>query len=229
LIKRLLIVLLILVGLAALADRFVASAAGDGAAAEVRRSSRADSAEVKFHGFPFATQAIRGRFDRVDVVARDVPESGLTLTRIDATFTGVRLDLENALAGEISGVPTDSAAATVRVSYADLNAWLRERGNVSVSWGATGAVVAGEINVRGASVSARGVASAAVNDKGVVLRVTEATAEGVQIPKSALGLLSVQLNLGDLPFGIKLTSARADRDGILIRGTATGIVIPTRR
>jgi len=94
---------------------------------------------------------------------------------------------------------------------------------------ATGAVVAGEINVRGASVSARGVASAAVNDKGVVLRVTEATAEGVQIPKSALGLLSVQLNLGDLPFGIKLTSARADRDGILIRGTATGIVIPTRR
>jgi hypothetical protein len=37
LIKRLLIVLLILVGLAALADRFVASAAGDGAAAEVRR------------------------------------------------------------------------------------------------------------------------------------------------------------------------------------------------
>jgi hypothetical protein len=229
LIKRLLIVLLILLGLAALADRFVASAAGDGAAAEVRRSTRADSADVTFHGFPFAAQAIRGRFDRVDVVARDVPESGLTLTRIDATFTGVRLELDKALAGEISGVPTDAATATVRVSYADLNAWLRERGPLSVAWGASGAVVSGKINVRGATVSGVGVASAAVNAKGVVLRVTEATAEGVQIPKSALGLLSVQLNLSDLPFGIKLTSAKADRDGLLVRGTATGIVIPTRR
>jgi hypothetical protein len=228
LIKRLLVILLILLGLAALADRFVASAAGDGAAAEVRRSSRADSADVKFHGFPFATQAIRGRFDRVDVVARDVPESGLTLTRIDATFTGVRLDLDKALAGEISGVPTDSASATVRVSYADLNAWLRQRGNLSVAWGATGAVVSGTINVRGVSLAARGVGSASVNDKGVVIRVTEASAAGVAVPKAALGLLSVQLNLSDLPFGIKLTSAKADRDGLLIRGTATGIVIPTR-
>jgi hypothetical protein len=226
--KRLLIALVLLVALAAAADRFVARTAGDATAAQVRRATKArGGVDVTFNGFPFVTQALRGRFDSVDVTARDVPESGLTITQVDARFTGVRLDLGKALSGEVAGVPTDDAQATVRISYADLNAWLRSRGDLEVNGDTGRPVVSGRIRVRGATIDASGTASAVVRGSSILLTVKEATAGGVKIPAAGLRLLAIELKLPDLPFGITLTSVNSDRDGLEIMGTATGLVIPT--
>jgi hypothetical protein len=227
--KRLLIVLLVLVGLAAVADRFVARVAGDATGAQIRQSVKSrDDADVRFNGFPFVTQALRGRFDSVDVTARDVPQEGLTLSRIDAHFTGVRLKLGDALNGEVAGVPTDRAQATVRISYADLNEWLRSHGDLSVKGDTGRPVVTGRIRVRGVELTASGSAAAQVRGDSVFLRVTEATANGIKVPAAALRLLTIELKLPDLPFGITLTGIAADREGLLIKGTATGLIIPTR-
>lgn len=228
--KRLLIVLLVLLGLAALADRFIARAAGDAAGAQIRRAVKTpDDAEVRFNGFPFVTQAVRGRFESVDITARDMPQNGLTVTRIDAHFTGVQIKLDQALNGEVVGVPTEAARATVRISYDDLNAFLRGRpGSLGVS-GTTGRpVVSGRIRVRGVELSASGTAAAQVRGSSIVLRVTQATAEGRAVPAAALRLLTVELRLPELPFGIELTSVTAERDALVVRGTAEGLVIPTR-
>jgi hypothetical protein len=229
--KRLLIVLLILVGLAALADRFLARAAGDAAGAQIRRAVRTpEDADVRFNGFPFVTQAMSGHFESVDVTARDVPQNGLTVTRIEAHFTGVRINFSKALNGEVAGVPTDRARATVRISYDDLNTFLRRRpGALSVSGSGNGrAQVSGRIRVRGAELDASGTAAAQIRDGSVVLRVTQATAEGRAVPAAALPLLTVELRLPELPFGIALSRVTAERDGLVIDGTAKGLVIPTR-
>lgn len=228
--KRLLIVLLILVGLAALADRFLARAAGDAAGTQIRRAvDSPEDAEVRFNGFPFVTQAMRGHFESVDVTARDVPQAGLTVTRIEAHFTGVRINFSKALNGEVAGVPTDRARATVRISYDDLNAFLGRRpGRLNVSGESGKSVVSGQIRVRGAELDASGTAAAQIRDGAVVLRVTQATAEGRAVPAAALPLLTVELRLPDLPFGIALTGVTAERDALVITGSAKGLVIPTR-
>jgi hypothetical protein len=228
--KRLLIVLLVLVGLAALADRFVARAAGDAAGAQIRRAVKSpDDADVRFNGFPFVTQAVRGRFESVDITARDVPQAGLTVTRIDAHFTGVRIKLGKALNGEVAGVPTDGARATVRISYDDLNSFLRRRpGSLTVSGASGRPVVSGRIRVRGAELDASGTAAAQIRGSSIVLRVTQATADGRAVPAAALPLLTVELRLPELPFGIALTGVTAERDALVVKGTAEGLVIPTR-
>lgn len=227
--KRLLIVLLVLLGLAALADRFVARVAGDAAGAQIRRALKTpDDAEVKFNGFPFVTQAVRGRFDSVEVTARDVPQDGLTVTRIESTFTGVRLKLGEALNGEVAGVPTDEAQATVRISYDDLNAWLRRRGDLTVTSQGNRAVISGRIRVRGQTLDAKGTATATVRRDAILLRVQSATANGTKVPAAALPLLTIELKLPGLPFGITLTSVTADSDALVVRGKAKNLVIPTR-
>ena len=228
--KRLLVVLAVLVGLLAMADRFMASAAGDAAGGQVRRAARTpDDADVTFRGFPFVTQALAGRFTRVDVVARDVPVQGLTLDRVDARFDGVRVKLGKALAGELAAVPTDGAAATARLTYDDLNTYLRRRGSLTVSPSGEQLQVTGQVRVNGALISGRGIARVVLRPGSIVLQVTSAAANGVAIPAPAARLLTVTVPIEGMPFGMALQSVDVDDEALVLRGTAAGIVVPTKK
>jgi hypothetical protein len=227
--KRLLIVLLVLLGLAAAADRFVAGAAERAAADQVRKTTKSTGdTDVKFHGFPFLTQAVRGRFEQVDVTVRGVPESGLSVTRIDAQFTGVRLSLGKAVSGELAAVPTDGATARVRLSYADLNAYLRRRGTIRVSGSAGRLAVSGQVRVRGALVTANGFATARLRPGSLVIQTTEAAVNGVAAPAAAVRALTVTVPLAALPFGIELEAVEVADDALVVVGSARSIVIPTK-
>lgn len=228
--KRVLIVLAILLGLAAMADRFMAGAAGDAAGGQVRRAVKTPAdASVKFRGFPFVTQALRGRFQRIDVVARDVPVQGLTLDRVDARFTGVRVKLGDALAGELQAVPTDKAAATARLTFDNLNSYLRRRGSLTVAPAGDQVVVTGQVRVNGALIAGKGNARVVVRPGSLVLQVTSASANGIGIPAAAARLLTVTVPTAGLPFGMVLQSVAVTADALVLRGTAEGIVIPTPR
>ncbi len=227
--KRLLIVLLVLLGLAAAADRFVASAAEKAAGDQVRNSTQStEDADVKFHGFPFLTQAVRGRFQQVDVTVRGVPQSGLSISRIDAQFTGLRLSLGKAVSGELAAVPTDGASARVRLSYADLNAYLRRRGSIRVSGTGGRLAVTGQVRVRGALVTANGFATARLRPGSLVVQTTEASVNGVAAPAAAVRALTVTVPLTDLPFGIELQAVEVADDALIVIGSARSIVIPTK-
>lgn len=228
--KRLLIVLAILLGLAALADRFLASAAGDAAGGQVRRAVHTQgNATVNFRGFPFVTQALGGRFRQVDVVARDVPAGGLTLARVDARFTGVRLEVGKALVGELAAVTTNKAAATARLTYADLNDYLRRRGSLSVSASGGQLWVTGQVRVNGALIAGKGTAAVTVRPGSIVLAVSSAAANGIAIPTAATRLLTITVPTAGLPFGMALQRVDVHDDALLLRGTASGIVIPTKK
>ncbi|MDQ1708971.1 MAG: LmeA-like phospholipid-binding, partial [Frankiaceae bacterium] len=61
--KRLAVALLVLLGLLAVADRYIASAAGSAAGGQVRRAiDTPANPHVTFGGFPFLTQALFGHF-----------------------------------------------------------------------------------------------------------------------------------------------------------------------
>ncbi|MBW3551514.1 MAG: LmeA family phospholipid-binding protein [Proteobacteria bacterium] len=67
--------------------------------------------DVTVRGFPFLTQALSGRYDRVDISARDAPAGEMTLTRLDTTLRGVRVTLSQALSGSVGEVPVDAVEA----------------------------------------------------------------------------------------------------------------------
>jgi len=126
--KGVIISAVVLVGLSALADRGLAVVAGEAAGASVSRSENLDGdPDVTFQGFPFLTQAARGRFREIDIDARDVIVEGVTFSRIEAELRGVEVGLQDALAGEVEAVPVDSGDAVLTLDYADLNAYLSRR------------------------------------------------------------------------------------------------------
>lgn len=227
--RRLVIALVLLLALVALADRLLVGAAQDAAGGQIRRSVRTPrDAEVTIAGFPFLTQALRGQFDRVDVVARDVPVEGLILDRVDARFTGMRIEAGKAFAGQLEGVPTDRATATARLTYDDLNSYLRRRGSLVVSASGGQLSVAGEVRVKGVRIAGKGLAALILRPGSLVLQVTSASAEGVPIPAAATRLLTVTVPTAGLPFGMSLQRVAVEDDALVLSGSAKSVVIPTR-
>lgn len=228
--KRVLVGVAILLGLAALADRFLARAAGDAAGGQVRKAAHTqEAADVKFRGFPFVTQALAGRFDEVDVVARDVPAEGLQIKRIDVHFRGVHVRLGKALAGELEAVPTEKADATARLTYDDLNSYLRRRGSLTVAAAGGRVSVGGQVRVNGAIISGKGTANVTLRPGSIVLQVTDASAGGIAIPAAATRLMTITVSTQALPFGMALQSVDVRDDALILHGTASGIVIPTKK
>lgn len=230
--KRLIISIALLVGCAALADRGLATVAGNAVGSAVQRSEDLDSTpEVTFNGFPFLTQAFGGRFDEVSVVVRDYEREGLAFDKVEAVLRDVKIGLGDALGGEVEAVPIGSGVATVTLAYADLNEFLARRpARVRVSQADDALTVTGTVPNVG---EVRGRAQPTV--VGSTLRVAVSDlrrADGSALPPAAVAAaqtrLSFTIDLGSLPFGISLVGVRAEADALLVAGRAEAIVVRVR-
>lgn len=235
--KRFVIFLGILVGLAALADRGLAVVAGNATAATIKtREGLREDPDVTFRGFPFVTQAVRGEFERVDVTVRDLVREGLTVDRIDATLEGVEIDLGEAINGRVTAVPVAEGEATVRVTYADLTAYLASKpGNLRVTTREGRPVVLSTFGIPGlGQVEVFGTPTVKV--QGANVRVTvgnvRLAAGGSGLTASLAAAAGVRASftipLEELPFGIELRSAELTGDALVLNATASGIVVDVR-
>jgi hypothetical protein len=66
---------------------------------------------VDITGFPFLTQAIRGRYDRIDLHIRGLRRDPMRLSRVYVRLSGVRVPLRAALSRRADEVPVASARA----------------------------------------------------------------------------------------------------------------------
>ncbi|HVE99612.1 MAG TPA: DUF2993 domain-containing protein [Mycobacteriales bacterium] len=234
--KGLVVSAAVVVGLAAVADLGLAAVAGSAVGKAVQRSEgMSEEPDVTFRGYPFVTQAVRGRFREVDVTARDVRVEGLNFTRVEADLRGVRVGLSDALAGEVEAVPVDSGTATVFLDYVDLNAYLESRpGSPRVTAGAGALVVRSSIGVPGrGSVPVEGTGTPRVTERGVVVTVTGVRAlSGPALPVAAVASsaarLSFTISTSGLPFGITLQAVEVAADALRFSASARGVVIRTR-
>lgn len=214
-IRRLLVLATILVGLAALADRGLAALAGNATAAAVQRSENlSEKPDVSFNGFPFLTQALRGRFREVEISIRDVKREGVTITRIDARLEDVEVGLGDALSGEVEAVPIGEGTAVATLSYADVNEFLATRpGNLRVSARDGRLLVTGTVVVAGRAQSAEEQATVRVSGDSLVVTTTR---------------FRFTIPVRGLPFGITLTSVRHTDEALLVSASARGIVVRVR-
>jgi hypothetical protein len=207
--RKLIVSVLILVALLAVADRVAVSAAQRDVARRIQVDQHLRSTpSVTIGGFPFLTQLVAGTYDDVTVTVRGLHSGALAVSRLTAHAHGVHVSFGDVLAQHISRVPIDRATAQVVLSYADLNAYLAGQ-HLRVGPGSGGAVrLTG--TVAGVAVSAD--AQLSVRGDAVVLSPGSGVA-GVEIP------------LPGLPFQTHLNSVKATQAGIVVSGSATGLVL----
>ncbi|MFD6415801.1 DUF2993 domain-containing protein [Streptomyces sp. NPDC060194] len=144
-----LVAALLLVG-----DRFAVLYAQNAAAEKIRSSLHlATEPQVDIHGFPFLTQVLDERIDRVDVAVPDVSANRVSLAEVRATARDVRIvgDLPSSVKGAVVG----SVDGDVLLSFDDLN---RELGASQVRFTENGrgsVDVAGALPVAGHEVRVR--------------------------------------------------------------------------
>lgn len=119
--RKLIIGLLVLAGVAVIADFGVAAYSEYRVSRALRDGADlgADPA-VTIQGFPFVAQAVDGRYQsvliRADVVRPDIPGE----ISIDATLTGVRIGLRDLVDGNLRRVPVERVEGAMRIQPTEL-------------------------------------------------------------------------------------------------------------
>lgn len=208
--RRLVLVLVLLVGLAAVADRVAALGAERVVGERIQQDEGlAVRPDVSIGGFPFLTQAFRGRYDDVTVNVRDLRRGDLTVSDIRAHLTGVHVPLADVIRQKVNRVRVDAATAEIDLDYSDVNELLAGK-HLRLSQGAGGHVhVTATGSIAGVSGSVGGDVPVTVQGDSLVIQA------GV----------TVTIPLPSMPFAIQLKSARATANGIVVVCTAQGLVI----
>lgn len=120
--RRTLVVLLVLAGLFVAADRIAVNLAEEKAVEKIKAAeglASTDSATVDIQGFPFLTQVLDERLERVDVeidgMTAAAADRRIPVTHVEATLTDVLLR------DGYSSAVAEHATGSARISYEDLN------------------------------------------------------------------------------------------------------------
>lgn len=232
-IRRVVVLLvLFLVVLFVVADRLTEAAAAKALAVKARETGLlAGDPKVEIHGFPFLTQAIRGRYSRIDVTTHGIHRDGLRLDTVKGRFEGVHVGLAAALHGHVTSVPIDHATGEVDVTYPDLNAFLAAFHLSVRPDGPTHLTISGAATVLGASVAVSGPVAVSVSGGALTLSPPVASLRGPQgllppsVARTVATALTAHVTLNDLPFGLRLQTVRVGPTDITITGSARSIAV----
>lgn len=225
--------LLILAGLAVLADRLALAWATQQAERILADDFAADSSEVTIHGFPFLTQLASGNLSEADLSAGTLSFDGLVLADVSGTARGVPTSADGTI-GKLEGsalVPT----ATLQE--------LLERGLVeqglgdlapSVTISSSTGIVSLDADVRLTVLGldlAPVTSGRAITFEVVAARFGDATIAPEDIPLglgdellAQIGDLSIDLDA--LPQGVELTGLTMNDDGALVQLSGENVAIP---
>jgi hypothetical protein len=227
-VKALLVVVLLLVGLAVVADRVAVGVVEDRVGQELAaKGGLSGTPDVEIAGFPFLTQAVAGRYDdvRISLTAAELgqPEG----TRAHIALHGVHVPLSSALSGSVDRVPVDRIDGTATVSYALLSAQLG--GDTTLRSEGDGVRITKTVELLGQTIPLTATGTVALDGNEVVIDVERASGAGVDLPgflvTRAGDLLDLRYAVPALPFGLRLTSVTPADDGVVVDLEATDAVI----
>ena len=212
--RRLVLVVVLLLGLLAVADRMAALGAERIVAKRLQAAeSLAVRPDVSIGGVPFLTQMARGRYDDVTVTVHDLRRGDLHIAMVRAHLTGVRVPFADVLRQHVGRVRVATATAEILLTFADVNSLLAPKG-VHLS-----AASGGQVHASGTrSGSVGGVSSGATFSADVPLDISGDSVI-VRLPDGQ----TAEIPLPQMPFGIALLSARGTSEGITVVCSAHGL------
>ncbi|ABP52780.1 DUF2993 domain-containing protein [Salinispora tropica] len=234
----LLVLLLLLVGLLVVADRVAAGVAERALTEQVReelatQGVQAGPPEVEIGGFPFVTQVLDGRYERISIGLKEVRGSVqgdvLALPTLDIDAYDVTASLDTLRSGR-GGVIAGSVTGTGTISYDSLATRL-DREGLQLGERDGRLAVTAPVDILGQQVPVSGTADITVEQGQVALRFTGLTAEGLPNGSLARMLLSnfaegisVDVPLPALPFDLTVSEVRPLPEGLQI--TAEAVEVP---
>jgi hypothetical protein len=226
--KKLVVVLLVLVALAVVADRVGVRIAQRAVAEQIAsRGGLTGAPDVRITGFPFLTQAIGGKYDdvRVHLTAAELGQPAGTTA--DVSLRGVHLPLSDVLAGDVRQVPVDRVDGTATLPYALLSQQLG--GDATVSAEGSGLRITRTVELLGREVPVTAAGSVTLDGQDLVVQVQQVETVGVSVPsallRQAAGLLDLRYRVPSLPFGLQVTGLQPGPDGVHVEVAARNVVL----
>lgn len=224
---RLLLVAVLLFGLAVLGDRVAVGVAEGRVADELAAAGGfAVAPEVDIAGFPFLTQAVRGRYDdvRISLSAEQLGRPG---TRADIALHGVRVPLSSVLSGSVGSVPVDRIDGTATVSYKLLSDQLGR--DTTLTREGDGVRITRTVEILGRQLPLVADGRVTLEGSDLVVDVDKASGAGVDVPAWLLertaDALDLRYSVADLPFGLQLTGVAPAEGGVEVRVGAMDTVL----
>jgi hypothetical protein len=132
-VRRVIIVLVVLVGLFVAADFGAAALAESAVSRQMRQQvGLVDDPNVRINGFPFLTQAISGRYGSVDVVAQHIRVSELQDLSVQAQLRDVDAPLSMVLGSGPKTLKVGQAEGSVRIAAKDVERILNRNGSLAI-------------------------------------------------------------------------------------------------
>jgi hypothetical protein len=232
------VLLVVLAGLFVAVDRIAVGVAQQSAADALRTQQDLPSTpDVRIDGFPFLTQATAGRYRRVRVHLDDLEAGeGLRVDRLDVTLRGVHVPLRDAMRRQVQRVPVDSAHARARIGFDTLARATQRRlpDELKVSFAAGGPDtlrVSGRYTGPRGELALKTTARLAIRAGRLRVDVERGDLSSVPEPTRArlAELLSVTLDLPDLPLGFRPTGVGVGTDGVQVLARGRDLVLGTAR
>ncbi len=229
--RALLVVLLLLAGLALLADRVAVGVAEDQVASQLAgKGGLIGTPQVDITGFPFLTQAISGRYEDVRITL-DAEQLGQPEgTRAAVSLRGVHVPLKAVVAGSVTEVPVERIDGSATLSYGLLAAEIGS--DAAVSAEGDGLRISRTVELPGYTLPVSAAGTVALDGDQLVVDVERATGAGVEIPgflvEQVSDLLDLRYTVPELPFGLRLTGVAPAADGVEVRVEATDAVLTAR-
>lgn len=230
--RRLLVGVVVLLLLLVAADRIGLVVAERAVARELAASGLsgpgAAGPTADIRGWPFLTQAVRGRYDEVVVTAQDVPAGELRFSEFEATLRGLQVPLSQALAGDVGDIPVAGLDARVVVPYEAL-ARSSDLGDVRVEPAGDRVRVTGTAQVLGRSLSAAAVSRVDLDGSDILV-----TAETLDVGNDAVsslltralqGRLDLRLPVRGLPYGLEPDALEIAPRGVVVDASARDTVL----
>ncbi|TDB74860.1 DUF2993 domain-containing protein [Micromonospora sp. KC723] len=236
----LVVLLLLLGGLLVVADRVAAGVAERAIADQVERElakqqARSAPPQVDVGGFPFLTQVLGGRYERISIVLTDaqgaVEGNAVNLPRLDVDARGVRASLDTLRSGR-GDVIADTVDGTGTVAYDSL-AKLLDRPGLKLGEQNGKLVVTAPVDILGQRLTVSGTADVTVAEGNkVALRFNDLSAEGLPAVPLARTLLnnyargiSVDVPLPELPFQLTVRKVEPRPEGLAVTADARDVPI----
>lgn len=227
--RRLIPALVVLLLLVVVADRAGAAYAGRAVARELQAAAALpEQPGVDVRGVPFLTQAVVGRYQQVDLRARDVPAGEVVFRELDATLTGVRAPLDEVLGGTLTTVSVERVDGRVLLPYAALSQRSGGR-QLTVTPAGDRVRVEGSVRVLGRTLTAAATSVVTLEGDDVVV-TAQSFDVGNEVADRAItlalaGRLDLRMPTGDLPYGLQLDGLAVEPDGVRLSATARDVVV----
>ena len=226
------IIVFVLLALAlgvALTDRIGATLA-ERKASEFVSQPFGHPANVRVHGTPFLTQALRGRYTDVEVSGGGLQIGEIAGATLDAHLYNVLLPLRELLGGRTTELPCERVDGQIVLPYGELARVSRIPG-LSLTYVNGRLTATAAVPVPGISQLARisGEAVLRIVPGGAVwLKIRGVAVAGISLPslimRQLLPTLNVPIPLPSLPYGLVLDELLPSESGLIVRASAAEVV-----